>query len=86
MVRLGKPGSKLAAAKRILAVKLTDRPRWVRLTKEQLSLLDHGFLWGVVDSGNGWTLSLHRSKSAALKQVAWYNMVDQTITGPFSGQ
>lgn len=67
MARLEKLHSRLAAEKRVLAVELAIRPPWARMTKEQLSLLDRGFLWGVVDRGNGWTLSLHRSRSAALK-------------------
>jgi hypothetical protein len=86
MTRLGKPHSTLAAEKRVLAVELAARPPWVSLTKEQLSSLDRGFLWGVVDSGDGGTLPLHRSKSAARKEAAWYDKVDQTITGQLSGR
>ena len=80
MVLLGKAGPSLPGEKLVLVVSLAARPPWVRLTQEQIPLLGHGFVWGVVDSGNGYVLSLHRSKKAATREANWYNKTDHAIT------
>jgi hypothetical protein len=81
---LGKAGPSLPAAKLVLVVSLATPLPWVRLTQEQFSLVDRGFVWGVVDSGNGYALSVHRSKKAATKEANWYNKTDHVITAQLS--
>ena len=84
MVLLGIARPTSPTARPVLVVSMVARPPWVRLTKEQLSQVDRGFVWGVIDGGNGCALSLHRSKRAAAKEATWYNKTDRTISAQLS--
>ncbi len=85
MVLLGKPERHSASTKPVVVVDLNARPSWVCLAQDQLPKIKRGFVWGVVDSGNGLALSVHRSKRAAAKEASWYNKTERVIIAQLSG-
>jgi hypothetical protein len=86
MVLLGKPEHHSASTKPVVVMDLNARPPWVCVAQEQLPKIKRGFVWGVVDSGNGLALSVHRSKRAAAKEATWYNKTERVINAQLSGR